>query len=346
MPRSRFRSELDRCRRPRSVADLTASGTSRDVLRGPRWRRTSRGYYVPADTPDGQALPTQRILEVVPLVGAVGAISGWAAAFVAGVDTLEGRDPWTMAHLPVDVVLRRDLGRMSTSRVLYHREWLPSNHVQVCAGVPVTSPSRAALDGARWAADLAEAVAFADACAHHTAIDPLLWRDFVGRHRARGIKQARRAADLVDRCARNGWESRLRVFVVEEARLPRPLVNVPVFDLDGRLLGMPDLLIEDAALVLEFDGADHRSRGRHREDNVREERFEGAGLIVVRADSLDLRHHRTQLRSRVRTGYERGLARDRNRDGWTATAPPWWEEHAGPEELLSDEEKHALFSEG
>ena len=126
------------------------------------------------------------------------------------------------------------------------------------------------------------------------------------------------------------------------ANLPRPQVNRPVFDLDGRLLGIPDLLDERAGLVTRFDGQDHRTRTRHRTDNVREESFESAGPVVCRSDSLDLTHHRPGLRRRLHDGYHRGMCRDRSRDRWTTTAPSWWlEEHQTPH--LSDEEKADVY---
>ena len=74
-------------------------------------------------------------------------------------------------------------------------------------------------------------------------------------------------------------------FATVEVGLPRPEVNLPVFDREGRLLGIPDLLWPDAALVLEYDGSGHRDRRQHRDDNVREELLECAGLTVVRVQT-------------------------------------------------------------
>jgi hypothetical protein len=61
------------------------------------------------------------------------------------------------------------------------------------------------------------------------------------------------------------------MFYLLRARLPQPLVNQPVFDLDGNFLGTPDLLDPEAGLVTEFDGIGHREREQHRDDNIREE---------------------------------------------------------------------------
>jgi hypothetical protein len=152
----------------------------------------------------------------------------------------------------------------------------------------------------------------------------------------------RRALDLADAAARSPWESRLRVFYVTVAGLPRPRVNVPVFDWDERLLGIADLLDEDAGLVTEFDGQDHRERRQHRDDNDREEHFEDAGLVVVRADSLDMRDHQRRLRDRLHSGYRRGMQRDRRKDRWTTHEPDWWLAENG-DVALSDEAKAELY---
>lgn len=130
---------------------------------------------------------------------------------------------------------------------------------------------------------------------------------------------------------------------VVEAGLPRPRVNIPVFDLEGKLLGIPDLLDEDAGFVTEFDGQDHRRHTQHRVDNVREEAFESAGLTVVRADSLDIQRYQRELRRRLRDGHRRGCTRDRSRDRWTTKEPAWWIEYARPADVLTNEELVELF---
>jgi very-short-patch-repair endonuclease len=94
-------------------------------------------------------------------------------------------------------------------------------------------------------------------------------------------------------------------------------VNQPVYDLSGNLLGLADLLDPDAGLVTEFDGQQHRERAQHRADNVREERLEAAGLVVVRVDSSDFLRHRDEMRHRIRVAWKRGMSRDRSHDRWT-----------------------------
>ncbi|MEJ7744251.1 MAG: hypothetical protein WKF73_17965 [Nocardioidaceae bacterium] len=133
---------------------------------------------------------------------------------------------------------------------------------------------------------------------------------------------------------------------MREVGLPRPLVNCPVFNFDGELMGIPDLLDGKAGYVVEFDGEHHRSRRQHRSDNVREERFEAAaGPPVTRVDSLDLGSHRSELRGRLIAGY----ARPRCVGGrWTDGQPVnrLGGQRTKPRNVLTDEEKHELYGGG
>ena len=65
-----------------------------------------------------------------------------------------------------------------------------------------------------------------------------------------------------------------------------------MFDLRGRLLGIADLLDPVTGLVGEYDGADHRSAGRHSADVDRESRMRDEGLEVFRVTGPDLLHRR------------------------------------------------------
>jgi hypothetical protein len=97
-----------------------------------------------------------------------------------------------------------------------------------------------------------------------------------------------------------------------------------VFDRDGRLLGIADLLDLEAGLVGEFDGADHRSAGRHSRDVRREDGLRRVGLEVFRVTGPDLLDRalvvERMLAARRRARWEPGVARD-----WTVTPPPAWE---------------------
>lgn len=197
--------------------------------------------------------------------------------------------------------------------------------------IPVTTRLRTALELARSAPDLAEAVVPLDAFLGCRLLTREALQRGVGRWDGRrGVRQLRQAVSLARVGVRSTWETRLRIFAAGIG-LTDLEPNRAVFDTRGNLLGVPDLL-DAAGLVLEYDGArwrsdrarGHRDREQHREDNAREERLERAGLVVVRAEKSDLTQHRRQLAERVLAAYADGLARDRSRDRWTLDEPDDW----------------------
>ena len=107
---SSFEWELVAAHRPRSLAELALRGVTAEMTRSRRWRRSSRGYVLPADAPYSTA---QRILESGPLVPPGGALAGWAAAYALGTDLLDSRERDTMASLPVPVHLGPHLARVA-----------------------------------------------------------------------------------------------------------------------------------------------------------------------------------------------------------------------------------------
>ena len=156
--------------RPRSSRELASSGVTRAMTSGPSWRRTSRGFFAPAT--EVELTSTQRILDVVPLVPSGGALAGWTAAYLHGVDALDGLDPFSMQPLPVDICLGSGSGRRNLDHARYSRDRLPEDHRVVRHGLPVTSGLRTAFDGGRWARSLTEAVVFVDQVAHALQLEP------------------------------------------------------------------------------------------------------------------------------------------------------------------------------
>lgn len=52
-------------------------GPTPKQARGPYWRRTSRGLFVPAEVDGG--LPEQRVVEAAAVLPAFGGVTGWGA---------------------------------------------------------------------------------------------------------------------------------------------------------------------------------------------------------------------------------------------------------------------------
>ncbi len=242
-----------------------------------------------------------------------------------GVDVLDGLDPFTMDALPVTANLGDPAGRVNQAGITYVRDRLPASHRLVRHGLTVTTPARTAFDGARWAPDLVEAVVFLDQVARVLGLDAAelaAWSAPGGWWRA--AAQVREALVWADARSASPWETRPRLFYQRQAGLPRPQVNVPIFDRNERLLGIADLFDEEAGLVTEFDGHDHRLRRQHQADNVREEKLEVVKLTVCRVDGLDLRQL-VPLAERLRARRSQGLRRDRRHDRWTVVEPAWWQ---------------------
>lgn len=130
------------------------------------------------------------------------------------------------------------------------------------------------------------------------------------------MPQARKVFSLCDPRSGSAAESRSRLVWTQRAGIRRPEVNVPVLDLNGELIGTPDLLDLDAGLVGECDGVRHRNAEQHRADNMREECFERAGLTVVRWDPWETDRQPGLLARRLLAGYADGMRRDRSRDRW------------------------------
>ena len=329
----RFPDEWTSVRLPRTVSEWADRGVTRKMLRGPRYEWVSRGYYRPAPDPAQTSIsPTQRIVDAWATMPAGALITGWAAAFVHGVDALDGLDDHTYRPRPVTVLLPPGQRRDSTDAISYRQCRRPIRG-QLVWDVPVTTRLWTALDLARSAPELSEAVVPLDAFLGCRVLDPADLRRGIARWRPRrGIRQARAAVALARVGVRSSWESRLRVFAASQLGLTELEPNRAVFDSAGNLLGVPDLLDAEAALALEYDGATwrsdrdkgHRNREQHREDNAREERLERAGLIVVRVEKADLTRYRGKLAARILAAYADGLRRDRSRDRWTLDEPPDW----------------------
>jgi hypothetical protein len=191
-------------------------------------------------------------------------------------------------------------------------------------GVPVTCPLRTAFDLARWAKTTIEAVVAVDTLIRRSR-KPDEFSAYVWAHpRMWGIGRAREASLLATTGVDSPWETRMRMVWVIDARLPPPMVNPAIFDQNGQLLGYPDLLDPEAALAIEYDGAHHRQLDQHTADNLREERFERAGIRVIRCSVLDLRNRAATVR-RFQRERASQLARDRSRETWTLQPPPWWQ---------------------
>ena len=104
-----------------------------------------------------------------------------------------------------------------------------------------------------------------------------------------GIPKARKALGIRGlRTAGHRRRTVMRLVWEVDAELPRPLCNVPIFDLDGRHLGTPDLLDLETGLMGEYDGPGHLTRVQHARDVQRAELLRSHDLesVIMMADDF------------------------------------------------------------
>ena len=146
-------------------------------------------------------------------------------------------------------------------------------------GIPCTTVQRALFDEVRFGSSAREAAVAVSMAAAAGLISVELFGEYVAHRNAwEGVPMARRALPLASNECRSPPECRLLHVFELDAGLPRPLINHPVFDRRGNLLGIPDLLDPEAGLVGEYDGAHHKSGPQHARDVAREDRFRDVGL--------------------------------------------------------------------
>ena len=97
--------------------------------------------------------------------------------------------------------------------------------------------------------------------------------DLVGQRR-RGSPLLRRALAMADARSESAWETLLRVLHVTCAVPVRP--QFVVLDEAGAFVARGDLLLEGTKTLHEYDGAQHRTKPRHRTDLARERRIGNA----------------------------------------------------------------------
>lgn len=303
---------------PVSVDPRGFAGPTRAVARGPQWRRSSRGLYVPAAVDAN--LPEQRIVEAAALLHKEGAVTGWAALWWLGGQWFTGTTAYGVPR-PVCLSVQKVRPRPS---VLITEERFDPRLVVVHDGLAVTDAPSSTTFEMRHAESEVEAAV----CWEMAAYDDLIDREQAlgsldtldGRA---GVRRARGALPWVDENSWSPWETRMKWIWIFEARLPRPLCNQPVFDRLGRHLMTPDLLDPEAGLVGEYDGEMHAQASRRRSDRDRAALCRELGLelvVMMRGDTADPGGVVDRMRSaRARAAFAAESAR-----AWTVEPPPWW----------------------
>ena len=305
--------------KPVPVDPSGRAGPTPNQARGPRWRRTSHGLYVPAAV-DGRR-PEQRILEASTLLPAHGAVTGWGSLRLARASYFDGLI--AAGELPVELVAGPGHARRPRAGVVWSQDRLDPADVWTLYGIRCTRPPRAVFDEMRRR-DLVDAVLAADMAMAAELLSIRRMRAYLeGRGGWTGVRRVLAALRLAEENSRSPGESRMRLAWVIDAGRPRPLANREVFSDSGRLLGIADLIDPDAGVVGEYDGGEHSRARRRSRDAARDSAFRDHGLEVFRVTGWDARTPGL-VRDRIQAAYRRaGVSAMPRR--WTLQPPPGWD---------------------
>lgn len=308
------------------------AGPTRGQAAGPKWRRTSQGCHVP--TTVGADLPEQRILEQSVRLPAGGAVTGWASCRLSTANFFDGLKADRRTKMPIPLAIGTMRNIRGDAEATVSRERLDPSEVVIRYGIACTRERRALFDEMRRVRDWREAVVAMDMMAAARLVSIAQMREYCASHAAwKRVRQVSRALDFASERSRSPNETRMRLIWQVDAGFPRPLVNQPVFTLDGKLLGIPDILDPVAGVVGEFDGADHRGATRHSKDVGREDGFRRRGLEFFRVTGLDL-PNRPLVVGRMESSRSRGRWVPEGQRQWTIVAPPGWDREESLDELF------------
>lgn len=280
---------------PFLVEDAAAAGVSRGRLRAADLARTRHGLYVPAgslDTADGP-LWHPRELAAYQRRHPDAVVSGPSAARLLGL-TLPERALWSAAvHVSVGPG-----GRPRQAGLVPHRARVPPGHRTVVEGVTVTTAPRTLWDLCGMLPWLGER----DVVVAGDALVAPPWLPGGGRgrpahtlgelHRVleergsfRGVRRARAALQRIRVGADSPQETRLRLALVD-AGLPEPVVQCPLDPAD-RFAPVADLAYPAWRLVLQYEGASHRTREPQERDVRRDRWCEDRRWLVLKVVAAD-----------------------------------------------------------
>jgi hypothetical protein len=293
-------------------------GPTPKQARGPGWKQSAHGWYVPACV--DREVVEQRILEQAARLPSNGAVTAWASLRWRGAAFFDGTEQGGRIVLPVPL-----LGNIrSDDRVQVSKAQLAPEDRAVIDGIACTTATRALFDEMVRRGRLRPAVVAVDmaVAAGLVSIDEIT--TYVHTRPAwTGVPLCRNAVVLAIDHSRSPQESRMRLIWILDAELPPPLCNRAVFNLDGRLLGYPDLFDPVAGVVGEYAGADHRDPERHRADVVREELFRDHGLECFTVVGEDMHDH-SLVAGRMLSARRRAKFLPPESCAWTLDPPPGW----------------------
>ncbi len=298
-----------------------ADGPTRSAAQSDAWRRAGHNLWVPASVDPGG--PDQRIVEAAAQLPGRGGVTGWAGLRWLGGSWFGGLDRHG-ALAPVPLAVGSGHRRRALPGLAVSQEVLDLGIVVRHDGLRVTVPLwSVAYEMRKAASDEAAVVAFEMAAYDDLVsvdeltgfVDSSLWLRW-------GVERVRRVLPLLEENSWSPMEPVMRLTWVEAGH-PAPLANRPVFDLDGRFVGTPDLLDPAAGVYGMYDGALHLTGEVRHGDVAKEAAYRRVGLenaVMMAGDLGD----RAPFLTRLDEAYARASRRHADERRWMADPPPWW----------------------
>lgn len=246
---------LDSGMREREWRNHTEAGLLREVV---------PGYFVDAALPDTLELRlaiTRRA--IAPGVVVARRAAGW----LQGLDVLDYRGFPATPRIEVVTREKRDRPRNQLMRAHVADDLLQSDVTEI-GGIQVTTPLRTAADLARFS-PRPDSLVSVDAFLNKGLISLEQFEKSLVRWRGRrGVRQAYEIAGIADARSQSGGESRLRLRVLDMG-LPRPELQIPVYDLFGNVRFYLDLGWPHWRLALEYDGEEFHGEDAKEHDLAR-----------------------------------------------------------------------------
>lgn len=272
--------------------EALGDGLTRHELR--RWYRPLfRGVYIPK-----AARPslTDRAVGAWLTSDRCAVIAGVAAAALHG-------SAWVDDTHPIEILVGE---RRRQSGLIVRMDRYALDEVMSIAGLPVTTPARTAFDLGRYL-PRAEAMGRLDALARVAPFQLPDLRVLLARYGpARGVRQLRALAPLVDAGSESLKESWLRLLIIDGG-LPAPETQIPVLA-DGYPAAYLDMGWRAIRLGVEYDGDQHRTdRRQYVKDHRRLPMLEDLGWKIIRVIAED---RPAEVLVRVREAFERRGGRE------------------------------------
>jgi hypothetical protein len=304
---------------PRRIGEVSRADVRDAHTHGIDWRVSSRGRFMPTAV---ALTPAQRVVEAGVLVPRRGAVTGWGSLAWQRARWFEGLRRGGTEHRPVDVAVPRRLIRPQPLIAICEERFDPTE-VVVDDGLRIANAVRAVCFEMRYAPNLWLAVRALDMAAYDdlVSIDEVaLW---AARHPSyTGIDQCRRAVPLGDENAWSPMEVDQRLDWMDAVGR-RPLTNRPVFDLEGRHIGTPDLIDPKYGVLGQYDGALHLQGSRRAADLELDGTFRAHGLHPVTMVAAD-RRDPGAYHERLRHAYRAAQRQPVSERSWTLELPSWW----------------------